>query len=494
MVHRFGRDVTVSKTKTHLEEASTIKTWWRMVAPLAIGVIILLIPVPAELTPAAWQFFALFAAVLAALVLEPLPGAVVGLAGVTLAAVAGIVEAKPGDAIRWALSGFTDLTVWLIFVAFMFALGYEKTGLGKRVSLGLVKLLGRRTLGLGYATTISDLVLAPFMPSNTARSGGTVYPVARNIPTLYGSEPGETARKMGSYIMWTAFAGQAVTSSMFLTGLAPNVLAVGLINETVGLTITWSEWFVGFLPIGLLLVASLPLVIYRLYPPTIKASEEVPTWADKELQKLGRLSVREITMLILALLALGLWIFARDQINATTVALVAFVLMLLTRVVSWDDVLGNRAAWNTLVWFATLVAMAGGLSRVGFVAWFAEGAAAALGGVSVTLMLAILVAVFFIVHYMFASITAHAAALLPVFLGVGAAIPDFPLKPYALLLAYSLGLMGVLTPYATGPAPVYYGSGYVGRRDFWLLGLIFGAIFLVLLLGIGMPYLLALHG
>ncbi|HSW09674.1 MAG TPA: DASS family sodium-coupled anion symporter [Bacillota bacterium] len=475
-------------------EASAIKTWWRMLVPLAIGVIILIIPVPAGLTPAAWQFFALFAAVVAALVLEPFPGAVVGLAGVTLAAAAGLVEAKPGDAIRWALSGFTDLTVWLIFVAFMFALGYERTGLGRRVSLGLVKLLGRRTLGLGYATTLSDLALAPFMPSNTARSGGTIYPVARNIPTLYGSEPGETSRKMGSYIMWTAFAGQAVTSSMFLTGLAPNVLAVGLIAETIGLNITWSEWFVGFLPIGLLLIATLPLIIYKLYPPIIKASEEVPTWAGKELQKLGRLSVREITMLVLALLALGLWIFARDQINATTVALVAFALMLLTRVVTWDDVLGNRPAWNALVWFATLVAMAGGLSRVGFVAWFADGVAAALGGVPVILMAGILVAIFFIVHYMFASITAHAVALLPVFLGVGAAIPDFPLKPYALLLAYSLGLMGVLTPYATGPAPVYYGSGYVGRRDFWLLGLIFGAIFLALLLGIGMPYLLALHG
>ena len=55
---------------------------------------------------------------------------------------------SPLDAIKWALSGFQDGTVWLIFVAFMFALGYEKTGLGRRVALNLVRWLGKKTLGL----------------------------------------------------------------------------------------------------------------------------------------------------------------------------------------------------------------------------------------------------------------------------------------------------------------------------------------------------------
>ena len=85
---------------------------------------------------------------------------------------------KPGDARRlsWALSGFSNTTVWLIFGAFMFALGYEKTGLGRRIALLLVKAMGRKTLTLGYAVTIADTLLAPFTPSNTARSGGTIYP------------------------------------------------------------------------------------------------------------------------------------------------------------------------------------------------------------------------------------------------------------------------------------------------------------------------------
>ena len=70
-----------------------------------------------------------------------------------------------------------------------------------------------------------------------------------------------------------------------------------------------------------------------------------------------------------------------------------------------------------------------------------------------------------------------------------AAVPGMPVRTLALLLVFSLGIMGVLTPYATGPAPVYYGCGFITRRDFWRLGLIFGLIFLAALLLIGVPWL-----
>ncbi|MGA3093361.1 MAG: anion permease, partial [Terriglobales bacterium] len=155
---------------------STSKQLRKWIAPLALGLILLLIPVPSGLNATAWHYFALFAAVIAALITEPLPGAAIGLIGVTVAAALLLVGKTPAEATKWALSGFSNDAVWLIFAANMFALGYETTGLGRRIALLLVQALGRRTLGLGYAIALSDLVLAPVMPSNTARSGGTVYP------------------------------------------------------------------------------------------------------------------------------------------------------------------------------------------------------------------------------------------------------------------------------------------------------------------------------
>ena len=465
---------------------------WKAVLPVLLGIIIALLPAPQGLNLTAWYFFAIFSAVILGLILEPLPAAAVGFIGVFLVAVLGLAGPKPADNIRWALSGFSNTTVWLIFGAFMFAMGYDKTGLGRRIALILVKKLGRKTLGLGYAITFSDLILAPFTPSNTARSGGTIFPIIRNLPGLYGSSPGETSRKIGAYIMWTAFAATCVTSSMFITSLSPNLLALDLVSKTVKISISWTEWFVGFLPVGIILILILPYLVYKIYPPEIKSSEEIPSWASQELDKLGKFSRKELVMALLAVLALALWIFGGNFIDATTAAGFVISLMIITGTVTWDDILANKQAWNVLVWFATLVALADGLNKVGFVTLFAKSMAALLTGMSPLVVMVVLVVIFFIIHYMFASLTAHATAILPVMLAVGAAIPGLPVKTFALLLCYSLGIMGVITPYATGPGPVYYGSGYISRKDFWTLGLIFGTIFLVALIGIGVPYLLAI--
>ena len=440
-------------------------------------------------------FFALFIAVVLALILEPIPAAASGLLGVVLAACFRLVPGPDGAAastkqsLDWALSGFANGVVWLIFVAFMFALGYEKTGLGKRISLVLIKTLGRRSLGLGYAVALADLVLAPFMPSNTARSGGTIFPIVKNIPELYGSTPENEPRKLGAYLMWTGLAATCVTSSMFYTALAPNLLALSIVEKTVGFTFTWGEWFMNFLPVGLLLFVITPYLAYLLYPPTQKVSEEAPVWAARELEAMGGMQRQEILMALLAVLALLLWIFGGDLLDGTTTALVVLCLIILTGVLKWDDIIGYKQAWNVLVWFATLVTLAGGLSRTGFLPWFAEMSADALSGFGPLMVLVSLTVLFFVAHYLFASVTAHVTALMAVFLTTAAAIPGVQLKIAAMLFCSSLGIMGIISPYATGPGPIWYGAGYIPQKTFWTLGAIFGAIYLAALLGIGLPWL-----
>lgn len=486
--------VGIEKGRSQLNGAiRASKRLWRAIIPLLLGSIIALSPAPHELAANAWYYFALFVAVIAALITEPLPGPVVGLVAVTTASTFLLVAPTPTDSIRWALTGFADSTVWLMFVVFMFALGYQETGLGRRIALTLVQRLGGRTLGLGYAVALADLALAPLTPSNTARSGGILFPIIERIPALYGSSPGETARRIGSYLMWTAFAATCVTSAMFLTALAPNLLARSMLKEIVNVNITWAEWFLGFLPVGLVLFGLLPLLVYTIYPPTVKMSPQVPHWARQELDKMGRMTRREVLMALLATLALTLWVFGGQWMSATTVALLVFCLMILAGIIRWDDVLGHRRAWNALTWFATLVTLADGLSRAGFLKWFAARTVGALGETPVMVKTALIVVVFFVAHYMFASLTGHTTALLPVFVAAVVAIPGLPIKLLSLLLCYALGLMGILTPYATGAAPIYYASGYITRKEFWSLGVIFGTIYLAALLGLGIPYLRALN-
>jgi L-tartrate/succinate antiporter len=247
-------------------------------------------------------------------------------------------------------------------------------------------------------------------------------------------------------------------------------------------------------PVGLLLFAITPYLIYKIYPPEQKTGENVREWVEREMEKMGKVTRNELVMATLAILALALWIFGGDFLNATTVALIVLCLMIVTGIVTWSDVLGNRQAWNVLVWFATLVTLADGLNKVGFLKWISSLAAGAMTGLPANVSMIVLVAFFFFMHYLFASITAHVTALLPVILATGMAVPGIRVKMLAMILCFSLGIMGVITPYATGPSPIYYGSGYVSRKAFWSLGLVFGILFLAVLLGVGVPYLMARNG
>jgi len=480
----------------------------RIAIPLIALAIIWMLPAPEGLTVHAMRFLAIFVAVILGLIFEPLPNSAVGLIGcvvagslqlvplaeksiaaVAAAAKSGAVAVMPsispanlGPSLNWALSGFVDSTVWLIFVAYMFAMGYEKTGLGKRIALLLIKTLGSRALGLGFAAACADGVLAPFMPSNTARSAGTVYPVVKNIPPMYGSLPEKDPRKIGAYLMWICIATTSVTSSMFYTGVAPNPLALSLIKSAPGVTdpasvsISWMTWFWCMLPAGAILFLMVPLLTYVIYPPTQKHFPETPKWAAGELEKLGPISAKEIGMLIMALIALSLWIFGDQFLNATQVALVVLCLMLLTNVINWEDVISHKNAWNTLTWFATLVAMASGLARVGFLKWLSAIFASYLVGHSPVVILFGLLALFYFAHYFFASLTAHTTALMPILLATGAAA-GLDIRLLGMVLAGCLGIMGVLTPYGTGPSPVYYNTGYIERKTFWAFGSLYGFIF-----------------
>ncbi|MDX5629396.1 MULTISPECIES: anion permease [unclassified Brenneria] len=473
-----------------------------MLLMVVVTAALLLTPVPEGLQPYSWHFFAIFVGVIVGLIFEPLPGAVIGLTGLIIIALGGewllfspeqLADPKfklASQSFKWAVSGFGNSTVWLIFGAFMFAAGYDKTQFGRRLALILVKYLGRRSLTLGYAITFADLLLAPFTPSNTARSGGTIYPIIANLPPLYGSKPNDpSARKIGSYLMWVAITAACITSSMFLSALAPNLLALALVKSTVGISISWGTWFLAFLPLGILLILAMPLLAYWLYPPEVKINDEVPRWASQELEKLGKLSRNEILLLLFVCCALVMWIFAANWIEPALAALLVIGLMLWTGVLEWGDITGNKAAWNTFVWFGTLVALADGLSSTGFIGWLGQEGGMLLHGISPDVATIVLLVAFYLLHYLFASTTAHTTALLPAMLTIASTIPGINMQVFCLLMVTSLGIMGIITPYGTGPSPIYYGSGYLPAADYWRLGTIFGAIFLVALLVIGYPWM-----
>ncbi len=97
--------------------------------------------------------------------------------------------------------------------------------------------------------------------------------------------------------MWVAITAACITSSMFLSALAPNLLALALVKASSA-SISRGVRFIAFLPLGILLILAMPLLAYWFYPPEVKVNNEVPLWAARELEKLGKLSRNEILLLV----------------------------------------------------------------------------------------------------------------------------------------------------------------------------------------------------
>lgn len=450
--------------------------------PILVGVILWFIPPPQDIKIEAWHLLAIFVATIVGIVAKPLPMGAVALIGMTMTAVTGILP------IADALSGFSNSTIWLIVLAFFIARGFIKTGLGQRIAYVFVALLGKRSLGLSYGLIASDLVLAPVIPSNTARAGGVVFPILKAISASYGSNPNDgTARKLGAFLTKAAFQGTVITSAMFLTAMAANPLAAKLAAD-LKITVSWGQWALAALVPGLISLIVVPLVLYRLYPPEIKETPNAAQFAREKLTEMGRITRNEWLMLGAFVLLLVLWVFGDTlKIDATTAALVGLGVLLIANVLTWDDIRKEEGAWDTLVWFAALVMMATALTKLGLIPWFSKGMANTVSGMDWAVAFGILILAYFYSHYLFASNTAHVSAMYAAFLAAAIAVGTPPLLA-ALVLGFVSNLFSSMTHYGTGPAPVLFGAGYVDVGTWWRLGFLISVINILIWGVVGMAW------
>ena len=212
----------------------------------AVALTIWFFPVPEGLTPLTWHILAIFITTVVAFILQPLPVGAVALIAISSIMLTGMMTTAE------ALKGFSSTTVWLIVAAFLYAKGFIKTGLGRRIAYLLIRGFGGSSLRLGYTLALSDMIIAPATPSNTARAGGILFPIVRGVSSSFGSEPDQNPRKIGAFLMQTVFHSNCLSSSMFMTASAPNALIVSLAASTLFVDISWGMWTLSALVPGII--------------------------------------------------------------------------------------------------------------------------------------------------------------------------------------------------------------------------------------------------
>ncbi|KAG6471643.1 dicarboxylate transporter 1, chloroplastic-like [Zingiber officinale] len=453
-----------------------------LAASIATGVILWFVPCPAGVSRNAWQLLAIFLATIVGIITQPLPLGAVALMGLGASVLTKTLSFTA------AFSAFGDPIPWLIALAFFFARGFIKTGLGNRVAYQFVSLFGSSTLGLGYSLVFSEALLAPAIPSVSARAGGIFLPLVKSLCQACGSNVGDgTENRLGSWLMLTCFQTSAISSAMFLTAMAANPLSANLTYNTIKQTIGWTDWAVAAIVPGLISLIVVPLLLYVIYPPTVKSSPDAPKLARQKLEKMGPMTKSEIIMAGTLLLTVGLWIFGGAlNVDAVTAAILGLSILLVTGVVTWKECLAESVAWDTLTWFAALIAMAGYLNKYGLISWFSQTVVKFVGGLGLSWQLSfgILVLLYFYSHYFFASGAAHIGAMFTAFLSVASALGTPPLFG-AMVLSFLSNLMGGLTHYGIGSAPVFYGANYVPLAQWWGYGFLVSVVNIIIWLGVG---------
>lgn len=437
---------------------------WAIV--LVAGAVAWLAPAPAGVSDPSWRLFSVFVATIVGLIAHPLPVGGMVLLGVTAAAVTGALT--PAQ----ALAGYADPIVWMVFCAFQIAGGMIKTGLGRRIALNFIRLIGRTSLGLVYALVGTDALMGMVIPSVSARSGGILFPITKSLAETFDSKPGPTARRIGAFLLPAVYQGDIIVCAMFLTGQASNPLIAGFAKQMAGIDLTYTRWALGAVVPGLLALAVTPWLLYRVFPPDIRHTPAAAEFATAELRRLGPMTRAERLMLGVFLTVTLLWgTYGWHPLDYAVVALLAVAALLLTGVLEWVDVLSDRAAWDVFIWYGGIYQLARALAETGVPRSFAQYAGGFIAGWEWGAALAVLLLIYFFSHYGFASITARSSALYIPFLVVLMAAGT-PTAIAVLALAYLSNLGAALTHYGTTSTPIYFGSGYVSQGTWWKMGLV----------------------
>jgi len=454
----------------------------RRLLPFAVALGIWFAPVPAGLTAPAWHLFAIFVAAIVAVLDGAFP-----LLTSTMLAVAAVVLTGTLSPVK-AFSGFANASVLLVVIAFLVAQAVVKSGLGRRISLFMVSRFGRSSLGLAYSIVLTDAAIAPAFPSNTAR-GGVLFPIVLSVAQGSGSKPDDPeGRRLGGYLMFCTMASLAVSSALWMTATSANPIALQIVRES-GVEIGFGKWLLVASVPALTAIVALPPIIARLFPPGVGETPEAPVAARRGLAELGPLSRDEwITAVTFVAMVAG-WIFADAlKLNVTAIAFAGLGVLLMTHVLTLEDIGLMGDTLTTFLWLAVLFGLSGQLNELGFMGYVGQRLASHLGGLSWPVIYVALVVLYVAIHYMFVSQSSQVLALLGVFLDVGVrgGVPA-PLMAFALMFASSY--FSVITPQGGSQNVIFVGSGYLTQRELYRLGLLVTLFFLAVFLTIGTAWI-----
>lgn len=232
-----------------------------------------------------------------------------------------------GPALSMALSGFSSGAVALVAAALALATAMQATGLHRRIALYVLKIAGEKTSRIVAGAIIISIILAFFVPSATARAGAVV-PILLGMVAAFGLA---VDSKLSALLVITAVQAVSIWNVGIKTAAAQNLVAIGFIEDQMGQTVSWGQWFLWAAPWSVLMSIALYFIMRAAIKPEVDHIEGGRALVEKQLAEMGPMTGAEKRLTAIAVVLLCFWATEGflHPINSSTITVAAIALMLL---------------------------------------------------------------------------------------------------------------------------------------------------------------------
>ncbi|MCA9192907.1 MAG: SLC13/DASS family transporter [Planctomycetales bacterium] len=404
---------------------------------------------------------------------------------------------------------YSDPLIYLYLGGFVLALSMERWGLGKRIALQTLRIVGTSGSAMIGGFMLVTAVLSAFV-SNTATTA-MMLPIALSVVSLVRNrhdsnlEENEDCaashlseqKQFGSCLLLAIAYSASIGGIATIIGTPTNAFLVGFLRKDISEPFRYDFSFASWLPIGLsftlLLLPTLYFlltrVLFQVRNVSIDGGKEL---IDRELSNMGGMKIGEWNTLIVFCLAVVLWltrpllrqweIHWGDEmirplagIDDSAIAMLGALLLFMIPVdlkkreftMNWQT--ANKMPWGILILFGGGLSLASAIEANG-VAEFIGSQAQSLGELPlIGVVLVVTTTIVFLTEL--TSNAATVASLVPVFaaLAIGLGIHPFMLVIPATISASCAFMLPVATP----PNAIVFGSGLISSRQmmrvgFWL--------------------------
>jgi len=329
--------------------------------------------------------------------------------------------------------------------------------------------------------------------SNTATTM-MMYPIAVSVISVLNAKhaSAKQVRNFSICIMLAIAYASNFGGIATVIGTPPNVAYASFMSKRYGYDISFFNWMLVCMPIAIILLASLYVVLIKMYPNRIASSNEMKTHIQDDLQALGPMTTPEKRVLYIFCTTALLWI-TRDLINKTGLlklddnmiavfgALLLFIVPsgnkngMSTKLLVWSDT--SKMAWGILLLFGGGIALAGALEKVGLIGILGKWLSGFSGTSLIALILVVAILSIFISEVM--SNVAQVIVFAPVVTGIAEALH---MNPFLLGIPMTLAAScASMMPMGTPPNAIVFSSGHIKLTEMIKTGFVMNLISIILI-------------